>query len=176
MTDTIPSLDDLSTWNVLVGQVSGRWDHANLKVKPYSTTPGRFAAGARLCVATPSGPRLLTVVASRASGHQWILDCGLRTTEEAEALKGAELFIHPSMRPPLPADEFYLDQLIGLHVWTESGEDLGEIEEVLETPANNVYVTPLAMIPGHADFVVRTDFNKKVLIVRDVPGLRSDER
>jgi len=166
------SLDDLTTWNVLVGQISGRWNHADLKVKPYSTTPGRFAAGARLCAVTPAERRLLTVQRSRQTGHSWILECGLATTEEAEALRGAELFIHPSMRPPLPEGEFYLDQLIGLRVQTEEGEDLGEIEEVLETPANLVYVTPLAMIPGHADFVVQTDFDNQVMTVRDVPGLR----
>ena len=63
-------------------------------------------------------------------------------------------------------------------MWTEAGKDLGEIEEILETPAHDVYVTPHAMIPGHAEFIVKTDFENKVLVVRDVPGLKieSDER
>ncbi|MDQ3812579.1 MAG: hypothetical protein M3347_01355, partial [Armatimonadota bacterium] len=59
-----------------------------------------------------------------------------------------------------------------LRVRTESGEDLGEIEEILEGPAHDVYATAHAMIPGHADFIVSTDFENKLLIVRDVPGLK----
>jgi 16S rRNA processing protein RimM len=165
---------DLDGWNVLVGRVSGTWDRASLKVQPFSTTPGRFDTGAKLCAASGAQRRLLTVQSSRKTGHSWILDCGLSTPAEAEALRGAELFIHPSMRPPLPEGEFYLDELLGMRVQTEAGEDLGEIEEVLETPAHDVYVTPLAMIPGHAEFVVKTDFDNKVLIVRDVSGLRTD--
>lgn len=168
------SVDDLAEWNVLVGRVSERWDRAALKVKPFSNAPGRFDAGARLCAVTPGGRCLLTVRESRRSGHSWILDCGLAGTAAAEVLRGAELFIHPSMRPPLPPDEFYLDQLLGLRVRTEAGEDLGEIEEVLETPAHNVYVTSFAMIPGVPEFIVQTDFDNNLLVVRDVPGLRTD--
>lgn len=176
-----PDLSDLNEWNVLVGRVSGNWDRAALKVQPFSEAPGRFAAGARLC-AEASGAvgserreserRVLEVRSSRRSGHAWIIDCGLSTAAEAAALKGAQLFVHPAMRLPLDEDEFYIDQLLGLRVQTEAGEDLGEIEEVLETPAHDVYVTPLAMIPGHSDFIARTDFENRLLIVRDVPGLR----
>jgi len=167
--------DDLTTWNVVVGRVSGRWDKAALKVQPFSETPGRFDVGARLCAVSGNQRQLLNVKAARRSGHAWILDCGLSTADAAEALKGAQLFIHPSLRPALAADEFYLDELLGLRVRTEAGEDLGEIEEVIETPANDIYVTPLAMIPGHADFVVETDFENKVLVVRDIPGLKTHE-
>jgi 16S rRNA processing protein RimM len=166
--------DDLTTWNVVVGRVSGRWDKASLKVQPFSETPGRFAAGARLCAVSGNQRQLLNVKSARQSGHSWILDCGLSTQAAAEALHGAQLFIHPSMRPALPPGEFYLDELLGLRVRTEAGEDLGEIEEVLETPAHDIYVTPLAMIPGHADFVVETDFENKVLVVRDIPGLKTN--
>ncbi|HVF09821.1 MAG TPA: ribosome maturation factor RimM [Abditibacteriaceae bacterium] len=165
--------DDLTTWNVLVGRVSGRWDKASLKVQPFSTTPGRFEAGARLCAARGDQRQLLNVRSARRSGHAWLVDCGLSTPEAAEAFKGARLFVHPSMRPPLPPGEFYLDELLGLRVRTEAGEDWGEIEEVLETPAHDIYVTPLAMIPGHAAFVVETDFENKVLVVRDMPGLKT---
>ncbi len=171
-----PDLSDLNEWNVLVGRVSGTWDRAALKVQPFSEAPGRFAAGARLCAeasgAVNSERRVLEVRSSRRSGHAWILDCGLNTAAEAAAFRGAQLFVHPAMRPPLQEDEFYIDQLLGLRVQTEAGEDLGEIEEVLETPAHDVYVTPLAMIPGHSDFIARTDFENRVLVVRDAPGLR----
>jgi 16S rRNA processing protein RimM len=165
---------DLNEWDVMIGRVSGRWDHASLKVQPFSQTPSHFDAGAQICIAAPPGRRLLKVLHSKRSGHSFILNCGIDSTAEAQAMIGAELFIHPSMRPPLPEDEFYIDELLGMRVQTEAGDDWGEIEEVLETPAHDVYVTPCAMIPGHSEFIVSTDWENRVLVVRDVPGLRTD--
>lgn len=169
------NLNDLESWNVLVGRIKARWDRTALKVVPYSTTPGRFVAGAKLCVVQGQKRRLLEIETSRKQGHTFLLDCNLPSQEAAEALRGAELFIHPSMRPPLPEGEFYLDELIGLKVRTESGEDWGEITEVLETPAHNVYVTPHAMFPGLPEFIVETDWEKRVLVVRELEGLLSAE-
>jgi 16S rRNA processing protein RimM len=169
------SSTDLNDWNVLVGRVKARWDRAALKVVPYSSAPGRFEAGARLCAVQGERRRLLEIRGSRPQGHTFLLDCGLPSVEAAEALRGAELFVHPSMRPPLPPGEFYLDELIGMQVRTESGESWGEIEEVLETPAHNVYVTPRAMIPGLPEFIVATDWENRVLVVREMPGLLKDE-
>lgn len=168
-------MDDLGTWDVLVGRVSGRWDRADLKLAPYSEVPGRFAAGSQVCVDSAGKRRLLSIVTARKVGHSIIADCGITTTEEADALRGAQLYIHPSMRPPLPPGEFYLDAVLGMRVRTEAGDDLGEIEEVLETPAHNVYVTPSAMIPAHPDFIVSTDWAQRLLVVRDLPGLRTDD-
>lgn len=176
MTDDKPTLDDLTTWDVLVGRISGTWDRANLKVQPFSPSPERFKTGARFCVEVANERRLLQVQSSRASGHSFILDCDLKTSEEAQSLRGAQLFIHPSMRPVLPAGEWYVDELLGLRVETENGDDWGEIDEVLETPAHDVYVTPQAMIPSHEEFIVRRDFERGVVVVRDVPGLKTEEK
>ena len=41
---------------------------------------------------------------------------------------------------PLEEDEYYLYQIVGLAAWTEQGEYLGRVREVLNTGANDVYV------------------------------------
>jgi 16S rRNA processing protein RimM len=167
------NLEDLTTWNILVGKVVGRWDHSNLKIASIDASPGRFKTGSRLCLEDKGGfRRLVEVHSSRAQGNAWVCDCGIKALEEAEALKGATLWIHPSMRPKLPEGEFYLDEIIGMRVVTESGEDWGEVEDVLENPAHNIYVTKVAMIPAHPEFIVSTDWDARVLRVRDVPGLK----
>ena len=174
--DTPPNSDasihDLTTWNILVGKVTSRWDRAALKISPYSPNPDRFKPQTPLCVEHKGARRLLTIQTARKTGRAIIIECDLTTTEEADSLIGEDLWVHPSMRPPLPPDEFYLDELLGLRVQTETGDDLGAIEEVLETPAHNVYVTANAMIPGVPEFIVSTDWTNKVLVVRDVPGLK----
>jgi 16S rRNA processing protein RimM len=164
---------DLNSWDILVGKVVGRWDHANLKIAPHEASPDRFKSGSSLCLEDKSGKRrLVRVLSSRKQGKSWICDCGVLASEEAEALVGSQIWIHRSMRPKLPEGEFYLDEVLGLRVVTESGEELGEIEEVLESPAHNIYVTGAAMIPAHSEFIVKTDWDARVLTVRDVPGLK----
>ncbi|RYG66077.1 16S rRNA processing protein RimM, partial [bacterium] len=96
------------------------------------------------------------------------------STEVAENLIGAELSIDKSMRPQTQDGEFYVDELFGVRVVSESGVDMGEIEEVLETPNHDVYVTPKAMIPAHPDFIVSRDLEAKVITVRDVEGLLTE--
>ena len=166
------STDNLADWDVIVGKVIGRWDHSSLKIQPMDASPQRFDVGSRLCLDFKGARRQVEVLASERQGKGFICDVGLPTTEEADALMNATLWIRRDMRPALPAGEFYLDEVLGLRVQTKNGEDLGVIQEVLETAAHNVYVTNIAMIPAHADFIINTDWQNRVLTVRDFPGLK----
>ncbi len=60
--------------------------------------------------------------------------------DEAEALRGAYLAVLDGEQPVLPPDNFYLHELVGLAVFTTTGEDLGRIEEVMNGLANGVCV------------------------------------
>src|SRR3712207_760459 len=108
--------EDLTTWNVLVGRVAGHWNRADLRVQPFSTTKGRFDKGAKLCAIVEGKRHLLTVRESKLRAKRGVMDVGCTQTSQAEARKGAELYIHPAMRPPLPEGEFYIDERLGLRV------------------------------------------------------------
>lgn len=168
----VGSTPDLETWDVLVGKVAGRWNHSDLKIRPLDASAHRFDAGAQLCLESAKRRRLFEIRSSRAQGQFVICDVGILALEEAEALRGATVWVHRSMRPPLPEGEFYWDEMIGFQAVTESGDALGEITEILETPAHHIYVTNCAMIPAHADFIANTDWTNRVLTVRDLPGLK----
>lgn len=93
----------------------------------------------------------------------------------AEALHGYSLLIKESERAPLSEGEYYVDQLLGVDVVTDTGKSLGKLIDVLNTPANDVYVTDGgALIPAAGDFVVAVDMAERKIIVRDVPGLRDE--
>ncbi len=166
---------DLSTWDVLVGRVRDHWNQADVRIQPFSTAAGRFEAGAQLCAVVGNERQLLTIRTSQSKGNHWVCDVGFTQTAQATALKGAELFIHTNMRVPLPEGEWYPDELLGWRVVTETGEELGEIEGVLETPAHDVFETNLAMIPDVPDFIVKKDAETKTITVRDMPGLKFEE-
>lgn len=77
---------------------------------------------------------------------------------------------------PLEPDEHYLFELIGLQVLTEQGESLGEIVDVMETGANDVYVVrggPYGevLIPATEHTILSTDVTARHIVVRLPDGL-----
>ena len=68
---------------------------------------------------------------------------GVDTRDDAEKLRGTEIWVPTSALPELEPGEYYWHQLVGLRVWCEHGEDtllLGEIDYLIETGANDVMV------------------------------------
>lgn len=86
-----------------------------------------------------------------------------RTT--AEELRGALLKIDPDELKNLENDQFYIHDLIGLDVYTTDGEHLGQLTDVLQGVANDVYVTPKGMIPALKQFVAEINLKDKKMIV-----------
>ncbi|MEC7984272.1 MAG: ribosome maturation factor RimM [Myxococcota bacterium] len=55
-----------------------------------------------------------------------------RSREHAERLKGTKIFFPKAHLPSLPDGEWYIHQLLGMKVHTESGEYLGDIVEIIQ--------------------------------------------
>ena len=72
---------------------------------------------------------------------------------------------------PLPDDSYYHHQLVGLEVRTASGRPLGRIRDVLERPANDVWIAADGaienLIPATRDAVVEVDVEHGRVIVAD---------
>lgn len=60
--------------------------------------------------------------------------------DQAEALRGAELWVARSALPPASPDEYYWVDLEGLSVFTVDGVELGKVSHLFETAANDVMV------------------------------------
>lgn len=69
----------------------------------------------------------------------------------AEKLKGAVVQITRDQLMPLPKDNYYIFEIVGLDVYTDDGEKLGKVKQVLQTGANDVYVVKP---PNGADILV----------------------
>jgi len=65
---------------------------------------------------------------------------GVDDRDQAFALRGAEISIPREALPPAEEGEFYWADLVGLDVVNLQGEHLGQVEELLETGANDVLV------------------------------------
>ena len=55
---------------------------------------------------------------------------GVHTKEQADGLRGLQLFVPRSKFPKLPDDEFYYADLVGLCVFSAGGAELGQIKAV----------------------------------------------
>ena len=84
--------------------------------------------------------------------------------------------------PPLPEGEFYDFELIGLEVIVEeSGEVLGELVDILETGANDVYVVKSEsgqeyLLPAIPEVVLDVNLDTEQMKVYLLPGLLDDKR
>ena len=60
------------------------------------------------------------------------------TKEQADALKGTQLFAQRDQLPSLPDDEYYHADLIGLEVYDSGGVKLGRVKTVLDHGAGDL--------------------------------------
>lgn len=112
--------------------------------------------------------------AVRAQGRFAIIkleDCD--DVNSAMQLKGKEFSVLRSdIR--LPKGEFFLQDILGSKVIDESGNEIGVLKEIFETPANNVYVVKGEneyLIPAVPEFILNTDANEKIITVHLIPGM-----
>ncbi|MFV1874977.1 ribosome maturation factor RimM [Nioella sp.] len=63
---------------------------------------------------------------------------GVKTKEEADALKGTRLYAPRDVLPALPDDEFYHADLMGLSVVDTGGADLGQVHAVMNHGAGDL--------------------------------------
>jgi 16S rRNA processing protein RimM len=98
------------------------------------------------------------------------------TRNDAEELRGARVSIRLRELPKLPEGEFYSHDLLGMNVYAESGEPIGQLTEVLGTGSNDVYVIKRAdgtelLLPAIESVVKEIDVEKRVMKVVVPEGL-----
>jgi 16S rRNA processing protein RimM len=129
---------------------------------------------------SPDDGRLLNIVsAKKQEPKELYLVRFVEATDRtaAESLYGLQIFMPTEKRKPLDKDEFFVEDLIGVQAVTEAGDQLGKITQVLQNPANDVYETDKGiLIPAVKAFIVSVDIAAKLIVVRDIPGLRPEEQ
>ena len=92
---------------------------------------------------------------------------------QAETYKGVVLFSEKNKN--LPDDVYYVQDLIGLKVLAED-EEIGLLDDVLKTGANDVYSVKTndgktAYIPAVKDFIKEINFDEKIIKINLIDGL-----
>ena len=112
--------------------------------------PERMKSGRKLFVGDEHKPMTLTSVRPHQSGLL-VKFKGVETQEDAGKFRNQWVYIKAKDAPPLPAGQMYQYELIGFEVVDEQDTLLGELVEIIETSANDVYI-------------VRNDSGKEILL------------
>lgn len=107
---------------------------------------------------------------------------GIDSRTVAELFRGRYLEVPESEARTLEAGRFYHRQVVGLTAVTASGQGLGVITEVLERPANDVWVSREGdggvehLIPAVKDAIVDVDLAAGRVVVADWLTRQEDAR
>ena len=114
----------------------------------------------------------LTVSASRPHADRVLVAFReVSDRDAAEALRGAYLFVDEAAVPELPDGSYWPHQLEGSEVVGEDGRPIGRLAEVLQGPANDVWVVEgpsgRRLVPAVREAVVSVAVDARRIVVRE---------
>lgn len=123
---------------ILVGRVAGAFGvRGDVRVTAYTEDPGALLDYRDL--KRKDGSPALTLLSGRVQKAEVIGRAReVETREQAEALRGLELYVAREALPPPEEDEFYLADLIGLAARSPQGEAIGTIRSVQDFGAGDL--------------------------------------
>ena len=139
-----------------------------VKVLTLTDFDDRFASGAKLLL---DGAERVVEWSRNSGGGLVVKLRGIDNRTMAELHRGRYLEISEDAARPAGEGRFYHHQVVGLSVSSVSGVGMGRIEEVLERPANDVWVSRHGsiehLIPATRDAVLSVDINGGRVVVAD---------
>lgn len=96
--------------------------------------------------------------------------------DEVERLRKRELFVSREYASPLKEDEYYISDLIGLKVIDEEEQEIGTLNNVMQTGANDVYQILMkdgkeVLLPAIRQCVLQVDIEAGYMRVHVMDGL-----
>ncbi len=125
-----------------VGKISGVFGIKG-RVKVFSFTECRenILSYSPWLLKKDSETRLVNVIDGKLQGKAVVAQLdGVNDRDQAASFMGWDIYITPEQLPKVAKDEYYWSDLIGLNVETDLGVQLGVVESLLETGANDVVI------------------------------------
>ncbi len=151
-----------------------------VKVYSYAEEPDRFERLEKIFLGTEEKNTEYAVVKVRYKGDMVILTLdGVTDRNAAEALKGSMVLMDEADLEELPEGVYYIKDLIGMKVVSDSGVELGTLKDINTNTAQRVYEVarpgkPDILIPGVDEFILDTDMDNRVITVKVIEGLYED--
>ena len=166
-------VDDLVRMGVVT---SPHGVHGEVKVYPTTDTPERFETVGNVIVEQKGKQTLMDVENVKYFKGMVILKLsGIRTMDEAETYRQADLLVH-KYQTPCEGGQYFICDLLDMEVVNEAGEKIGFVKDVLQTGANSVYVVEKPdgkelLLPVIPDCVKNVSLEERRITVFVMPGL-----
>ena len=152
--------------------------NGEVKVFPTTDDPARFKKLKQVILDTGREKISLTVAQVRFFKNLVILKFkDYDNINDVEKWKSKGLYVTRENAVKCEEGEYFIADLMGLSVFSDEGEALGELSEVLSTGANDVYVVTKAgerdlLLPAIRECILSIDMDERVMKVHVMDGLR----
>ena len=149
-----------------------------VKVFPTTDDPNRFRKLKQVILDTGKEQLDMEIASVKFFKNQVIVKFkGIDDINDVEKYRKAGLYVTRENAVPLGENEYFIADLIGLRVISDEEEELGVIDDVLQTGANDVYIvkkeqTPDLLIPAIKDCIKNVNIEEGTMVVHLLPGLR----
>ncbi len=123
---------------ICIGAIAGSFGvSGEVRLKSFCSEPTDIASYGPL--STEDGSRQFQITLTRpVSGGLGARIEGVKTKEQADALRGTSLYVARNRLPGLPDDEFYHADLIGLSAYDPGGELIGKVTAIYNHGAGDI--------------------------------------
>lgn len=162
---------------ICVGSISGAYGvHGELRVKSFCANPEDIETYTPLSDET--GARTFSLALIRPIKNGFVTRIAeVATKEEADALKGTQLFARRDQLPNLPDDEYYHTDLMDLEVFDTGGTPLGRVKSVQNHGAADLLeilvpgANQTVLLPFTLQAVPTVDLSARRIIANPPEGL-----
>ncbi len=151
--------------------------HGEVKVYPTTDDKQRFKDLKQVLVDDKGTKIRLDIERVRFSKQFVILKFkGFDDPDAAAKFKGDSLWVERKDAVPLEENEYFIADLIGLTVVTDTGEVLGTLTSVIPTGANDVYAVDTkqygeVLVPAIRDCILSVDLDAEQMKIHLLDGL-----
>lgn len=142
-----------------------------LKVEPYTFDNKRFSKLKSVYVGDDLKEFLIKKV--RVNNFVYITFEGFENINDVLNLKGLEIYIKDEDRLDLEEDQYYISDIIGKKVYDTEDNYIGILKNVLEYPANDIFIIEsddksIYQIPAVKEFIKKID---SIITIKLIEGM-----
>ncbi len=147
-----------------------------LKAICESVDPARLTRLDNLTIRLSDEYRSFHVIRSQPfSGWCKLLLEGINTPEDASLLASGEIVVSSAQRVPLPENEYFVDDLVGCIVDSDTGQELGILTEIIQMDHHDIWTVEgqfgEILIPAVREFILNVDLTGHRITIRQIEGL-----
>ena len=148
-----------------------------LKIKPFTDDIKKFSNLKTIYIKTKSGLTEFKIEQVRYVKNMVMLKLtGIDTVEEAEKYRNLYIKILRDQEEELEEGSYYVVDILGCKVNTDTNQELGKVVDVFQTGSNDVYVVKdeqgkQILLPAIKQVIKNVDVKNKIIIVHLLEGL-----